>query len=120
MAGSSRSASGRGAASAPGADGPLSPLIHGRVRLLILSRLMTRPGGLTFTQLKQQLDLTDGTLSVHLGKLATGGLVEIRKDFVGNKPQTLARMSAQGRRQFRIYVEDLRRLVPGLGGPARD
>jgi DNA-binding transcriptional ArsR family regulator len=100
-----------------GAQAPLSPLIHGRVRLLILCRLVARPGGATFTELKQALDLTDGTLSVHLGKLADGGLVTISKEFAGKKPQTLARLSVEGRRQFARYVDELRALVPGLGGP---
>ena len=111
MARTSASGSGSGAAA------PLSPLIHGRVRLLILCQLMARPGGYTFTELKQRLDLTDGTLSVHLGKLEAGGLVEVRKEFVGKKPQTLVRMSANGREQFKTYVAQLRALVPGLDGP---
>lgn len=97
-----------------GPDSPLSPLIHGRVRLLILCRLAARRGGETFTEIKQALELTDGTLSVHLGKLASGGLVEVRKEFVGRKPRTLVRMTAEGRRQFARYVRELRDLVPGL------
>lgn len=101
-----------------GAQAPLSPLIHGRVRLLILCRLASRPGGATFSDLKRALDLTDGTLSVHLGKLADGGLVEIRKEFIGKKPQTLVRMSADGRRRFQHYVSELQQLVPGLRPPA--
>ncbi len=100
-----------------GARAPLSPLIHGRVRLLILCQLMARPGGATFTEIKKALDLTDGTLSVHLGKLADGGLVEIRKEFAGNKPQTLARLTAAGRRRFDAYVQELRDLLPGLTSP---
>lgn len=105
------------AAAGGGAQAPLSPLIHGRVRLLILCRLHERRGGATFTELKRALDLTDGTLSVHLGKLADGGLVEISKEFLGKKPQTLARLTPAGRRRFRQYVQELRALVPGLADP---
>ncbi len=106
--------------SAPGSGArvPLPPLIHGRVRLLILCALMVRPGGSVFTELRDALGLTDGTLSAHLTRLAAGGLVEIRKEFLGRKPQTLVRMTAAGRREFAAYVADLRRLVPGLDGPA--
>ncbi len=101
------------------AQAPLSPLIHGRARLLILSSLMRWPAGRTFTELKADVGLTDGTLSVHLSKLADGGMVEIRKDFEGKKPRTLARMTAGGKRRFARYVEELRALVPGLDdGPA--
>ncbi|MBD3221486.1 helix-turn-helix domain-containing protein [bacterium] len=101
---------------APGSDErtPLPPLIHGRARLMLLSELMRNPGGRTFTELKRAVGLTDGTLSVHLQKLEAGGLVEIRKEFVGRKPRTLARMTRGGRRAFEAYVEDLRGIVPGL------
>jgi DNA-binding transcriptional ArsR family regulator len=93
---------------------PLSPLIHGRVRLLILCMLMSRRRSATFTELKQVLDLTDGTLSVHLSKLAAGGLIDVRKEFEDKKPVTLVRMAPEGRRRFRQYVDELRRIVPGL------
>jgi len=98
-----------------GVSAPLSPLIHGRARLLILARLMVRPGGLTFTELKAAVGLTDGTLSVHLSKLEAGKMVSIRKEFVGKKPRTLVRMTAQGRRRFASYVTELQELLPGLG-----
>ena len=61
---------------AGGSEGPLSPLIHGRVRLLVLSHLLTEDRPLPFTQLRDHLGLTDGTLSVHLQKLEAGGIVD--------------------------------------------
>ncbi len=94
---------------------PLSPLIHGRVRLLILSFLMPRTAGATFSEIKAEVGLTDGTLSVHLSELEQGGLVEIAKRFVGKRPQTVVTMTGEGRTRFAAYVEELRRLVPGLG-----
>lgn len=94
---------------------PLSPLIHSRARLLILSFLMPRSAGASFTEIKTEVGLTDGTLSVHLSELEKGGLVEITKRFVGKRPQTVAAMTDHGRRQFAAYVEELKRLVPGLG-----
>lgn len=99
---------------------PLPSLIHGRARLLLLSQLMSFPGGRTFSELKAAVGLTDGTLSVHLSKLEAGGMVEIRKEFVGKKPRTLARMTTGGRRRFEEYVDDLRRLVPGLGDGSQE
>ena len=98
-----------------GDPSPLSPLIHGRARLLILSFLMPRTAGATFSEIKAEIGLTDGTLSVHLSELEKGGLVEITKRFVGKRPQTVVTVSEPGRRQFAAYVEELKRLVPGLG-----
>ena len=102
-------------AGAGGAGGPvLSPLIHGRVRLLVLSFLLRRKQATGFTDLRDALELTDGTLSVHLSKLEEGGLVKQEKKFVGKKPRTLVKVTARGRSLFRQYVQELRSVVPGL------
>ena len=92
---------------------PLAPLIHGRVRLLVVSHLM-RSGATAFTELRSLLGLTDGTLSVHLATLEQGGAVEIVKEFVGKRPRTMVRLTPGGREMFARYVDDLKRIVPGL------
>ena len=58
-----------------------------RVRLAIMSALITR-GKLTFPELKEMLDVTDGNLSVHASILEKHGLISIVKDFEGKKPRT--------------------------------
>lgn len=102
----------------PGKDrsgrSPLLPLIHGRVRLLILSVLLRADRALPFTAIRKELQLTDGTLSVHLAKLEEGKLVSIRKTFEGKRPQTLVRLTSRGKKLFADYVQDLRDIVPGL------
>ena len=92
----------------------LSPLIHGRVRLLILSTLMRAKRPSAFTALREELGLTDGSLSVHLSKLEEGGLVMMQKTFVGKRPLTSVKITAKGRRQFKKYVSELMEIVPGL------
>jgi DNA-binding transcriptional ArsR family regulator len=98
---------------AAGCGSPLDPLIHGRVRLLVLAQL-ARHGAASFTDLRKRLALTDGTLSVHLSKLQEGGIVEITKEFVGKRPNTLVRLTRSGRTAFTRYVAELREIVPGL------
>ncbi len=93
---------------------PLSPIIHGRARLLILSFLLRTGRPISFTSLRDELEYTDGSLSVHLGKLEEALLVTIQKSFVGKKPQTRIKLTATGRRQFNAYVKELRSIVPGL------
>lgn len=93
---------------------PLLPLIHGRVRLLILSCLLRAGRALPFTEIRKQLNLTDGTLSVHLAKLEEGKLVSVRKTFEGKRPLTTVRPTAKGRKLFADYVQDLRDIIPGL------
>lgn len=94
---------------------PLSPVIHGRARLLILSLLLRTGRPVNFTALRDELATTDGSLSVHLGKLAEAELISIDKTFVGKKPQTRIRITATGRARFRDYVGELKAIVPGLG-----
>ncbi len=105
------------AGSGPGGRQPLAPLIHGRVRLLIMSHLVGAARPLNFTAIRSGLGLTDGTLSANLSKLEAGGLVEIVKGYAGRRPQTVVRVTPEGRRQFRLYVEDLKAIVPGLETP---
>ncbi len=92
----------------------LLPLIHGRVRLLVLSFLLRGKKAVPFTGLRDELRLTDGTLSVHLSKLEQGKLIKQEKTFVGRKPLTMVKVTARGRRQFQQYVMDLKQVVPGL------
>lgn len=98
--------------------GPLSPLIHGRARLLILSFLLRAGRPQPFTSLRRSLQVTDGALSVHLAKLEQGGLIQQQKSFVGKRPLTLVRVTERGRREFQAYVAELQALVPGLEKPS--
>ena len=93
----------------------LLPLIHGRVRLMVLSFLLRGKKAVPFTALRDELRLTDGTLSVHLSKLELGELVLQEKTFVGKRPLTMVKVTPKGKRLFRQYVSDLRKVVPGLG-----
>jgi len=92
----------------------LSPLIHGRGRLLILSLLLRQPQSHFFTHLRDDLAFSDGALSVNLAKLEAAGLVRLTRSFVGRKPQTAVRITAKGKREFAKYVAELREIVPGL------
>lgn len=104
----------KGPAPAPPGREPLSPLIHGRVRLLLMSRLVAVPSAHAFTDLRRTLGLSDGLLSVNLTKLEAAGLVRVEKTFEGRRPRTLVRVTEEGLAQYHQYVADLRRIVAGL------
>lgn len=103
-----------GAGPDPVGQALLLPLIHGRVRLLVLSFLLRKKKAVSFTALRDELRLTDGTLSVHLSKLELGKLLKQEKTFVGKRPLTMVKMTPKGRRLFQQYVMDLKSVVPGL------
>jgi len=89
----------------------LDRLLHEKARLGIMTSLVTRPEGLRFAELKQLCALTDGNLSRHLDVLREAGLVEIWKGFDRRRPQTLCRLTADGRSRFVDYLEELERVV---------
>jgi YD repeat-containing protein len=89
----------------------LDRVIHEKARLGIITSLATHPRGLLFGDLKELCSLTDGNLSRHLHVLHEERLVEVWKGFQGNRPQTLCRLTAEGRKRFLEYITVLENVV---------
>jgi DNA-binding MarR family transcriptional regulator len=89
----------------------LDRIIHEKARLSVLTSLVSHPKGVAFTDLKQLCGLTDGNLSRHVQILAEAGLVLVEKSFVDNRPHTLCRISAEGRRKYLEYLGVLEQVV---------
>lgn len=101
--------------SAPGpgrfAYGGLERAIHEKARLGIMTSLVTNPMGLLFGDLKDLCALTDGNLSRHLQVLHEEGLVEVWKGYHKKRPQTLCRLTPDGRRRFLGYITELENVI---------
>lgn len=89
----------------------LDRVLHEKARLGIMTSLVTRPEGLLFSDLKRLCALTDGNLSRHLEVLREAGLVEVWKGFDNRRPQTLCRLSPEGRQRFVSYLEELEHVI---------
>jgi DNA-binding MarR family transcriptional regulator len=89
----------------------LERLLHERARLSILTSLSAHPQGLVFNDLKSLCALTDGNLSRQLTQLQEAGLVEVWKGTKNNRPQTLVRLSEDGRNRFAEYIAVLEGVV---------
>jgi len=89
----------------------LDRVIHERARLGVLTSLVAHPKGLVFGDLRRLCQLTDGNLSRHLAVLQEAGLVEVEKFFDQNRPQTLCRITAQGRDRYLAYLAVLEQVV---------
>jgi DNA-binding MarR family transcriptional regulator len=98
----------------------LDRIIHERARLSILTSLITNAKGLTFNDLKQLCSLTDGNLSRHLRVLENAHLVEIAKGHDRNRPQTLCRITASGRKRYIEYLSTLEQVVRDAAKGAKD
>lgn len=88
----------------------LDPLLHERGRLAIAA-ILAAVEGLTFTELRDELGMTDGNLSVHLQKLEEKGYLTIDKRFVGRRPRTTCRLTPAGRQAFTNYLDRLEAVV---------
>ena len=86
-------------------------VIHEKARLSIVASLASHPDGLLFNDLKEMCTLTDGNLSRHLAVLQEAGVVDVKKGFEKNRPQTTCKLTAAGRKRFAEYVEQLERVV---------
>jgi DNA-binding MarR family transcriptional regulator len=89
----------------------LERIFHEKARLGIMTSLVTNPRGVIFSDLKELCHLTDGNLSRHLQVLNEAGFVEIWKGFHKNRPQTLCRITEEGRRRFLEYINVLETVV---------
>lgn len=108
----------RETSSAPADNGPtarsaatnLDRLIHERMRLGIVSALAANDS-LTFNDLKNLMNTTDGNLSVHARKLEDGGYIACTKSFEGRLPKTEYKITASGRRALESYLNHMETLI---------
>ena len=101
-----------GSASDEGALG-LDRLIHERMRLGIVSALAANDS-LTFNDLKLLLGTTDGNLSVHARKLEDANYITCTKSFEGRVPRTEYKLTADGRRALKRYVDHMEALIRAI------
>jgi DNA-binding transcriptional ArsR family regulator len=95
----------------------LSRIIHERARLGVLTCLVTHPKGLPFPQMKKLCALTDGNLNRHLQVLQEALLVNLAKATDRERPQTLYRITALGRKRYLDYLAVLEQVILD-GAPA--
>lgn len=88
----------------------LDRLIHERMRLAIISALAVNES-LTFNDLKELLQTTDGNLSVHARKLEEAEYITCNKYFEGRIPKTEYRLTAAGRTALERYLDHMEALI---------
>lgn len=88
----------------------LNPVIHGKLRLALLS-LLVGVEQAEFTWLRTKTGSTDGNLGAQLLKLEEAGYVSVEKKFLMRKPQTIYRITNDGREALAEYVQALKQLL---------
>ncbi len=90
-------------------------IIHERVRLSILAYLSSSSAAaVSFTKVKEDLDLTSGNLSIQLRNLEEAGYVKIAKSFVENKSNTAIHLTVRGSQALAEYLSEMEMLIQTL------
>jgi DNA-binding MarR family transcriptional regulator len=88
-------------------------LVHEPARLMLMAMLYV-VNSADFTFLMSQTGLTWGNLSTHMSKLEEAGYLEVEKAFKGRRPNTMLRLTTQGREAFQAYRKKMKQVFDDL------
>jgi DNA-binding MarR family transcriptional regulator len=91
----------------------IDKLIHEPARLTIMANLYVVES-MDFLFLMRQTGLTFGNLSSHMSKLEDAGYIEVKKKFEGKKPNTMLQLTTSGRKAFRDYQRNMKKMLGEL------
>lgn len=89
----------------------LDSLLHQPLRTQLVA-FLAGAGEQTFSDLKRQLDVSDGNLDAHLKKLLAADYVATRKESGNGRPQSFFALTPKGLAALAAYVKTLHRLLP--------
>lgn len=81
-----------------------------RIRLGIMSILMVNET-VDFNRLKELLEVTDGNLASHIKALELSEYIDIKKQFIGKKPNTTYEATLLGKQTFAKHLAALEQLI---------
>ncbi len=66
---------------------------------------------LSFNELKDLLELTDGNLASHIKALEKEKFISVNKTFIGKKPNTTYTVTSSGSKAFELHLKALEDLI---------
>ncbi|MGB8192468.1 MAG: transcriptional regulator [Chitinophagaceae bacterium] len=91
----------------------LNKVFESRIRLGVMSSLMV-DSEMSFNDLKQMLEVTDGNLATHLVNLEENGYIKVHKGFIGRKTNTTYSITKAGEKAFKEHIEALESMIRGM------
>lgn len=91
----------------------INKAFENRIRLGIMSILMVHDW-VDFGELKDTLNLTDGNLASHIAALEKEEYIQIRKAFIGKRPNTSFQATKAGKQAFQDHLNALEALIKGM------
>jgi DNA-binding MarR family transcriptional regulator len=92
----------------------LQKVFDSRVRLGVMSALMVN-AQVSFNELKELINVTDGNLASHLKALEENGYLKVNKGFVGRKTNTTYAVTKAGEKAFRLHLDALEQMIKQMG-----
>jgi DNA-binding HxlR family transcriptional regulator len=91
----------------------LNKIFDSRIRLGVMS-ILAANDNMSFNELKQLLDLTDGNLASHLNTLEQATYLQVQKAFIGKKTNTTYSITPLGKQAFKSHLDALEKMIKGL------
>lgn len=91
----------------------LNKVFDNRIRLGVMSILMVNDE-VSFNDLKQMLEVTDGNLATHLVSLEENGYIKVHKGFIGRKTNTTYSVTKNGEKAFTDHITALENMIKGV------
>ena len=91
----------------------LNKVFDSRVRLGIMSALMVNPD-MSFNDLKELIQVTDGNLASHLKTLEENNFIKVQKGFIGRKTNTTYSITKAGEKAFKSHLEALEKMIRSI------
>ncbi|HXI53602.1 MAG TPA: transcriptional regulator [Candidatus Dormibacteraeota bacterium] len=88
----------------------LDRVIHEKGRLAIMS-LLAANTQLSFTEIRDTLNMTDGNVTAHIRTLQEAGYAAVTKSFRAGRPLTTYALTPTGREAFVSYINLLEQIV---------
>ena len=88
----------------------LDKVIHEKGRLAIMSLLAATPE-LSFTELRDALQMTDGNIITHIRTLQEAGYVAVTKQFRDSRQLTTCQLTAAGQTAFAHHIARLEEII---------
>ncbi|MDQ3100379.1 MAG: transcriptional regulator [Bacteroidota bacterium] len=89
----------------------LNKAFESRVRLGVMAILVVNEW-MDHSALKELLGVTDGNLASHLTALEQLKFIQVRKRFVGKRPNTSYKATASGTKAFKGHLDAIEKLIP--------
>ncbi len=91
----------------------LNKVFDSRIRLGIMSAALVNEE-VSFNELKELIQVTDGNLASHLKTLEESAYIKVKKGFIGRKTNTTYSVTKAGEKAFKAHLDALEKMIKSI------